>query len=214
MQAKEVIKTKAQIPICLTIRLGISCMKYSWTDQEGRKKMVQILPYHEYIPLSGPPWLPVAKSSSSKLRWIMEEGFLRAEDTCRAAWMVAVLRPSSRRALTFSPSWPSSETSSTSLLCERTSVEKVLCSAGVRRERFERTELMWRRVGWDSWVVDVLSFDSSDAKSDSDRVEMYDLIREMRVSRVRTALRRVVRLEITVYYESVSGSQKGNCALS
>jgi hypothetical protein len=93
-------------------------------------------------------------------------------------------------------------------------VEKVLCSAGVRRERFERTELMWRRVGWDSWVVDVLSFDSSDAKSDSDRVEIYDLIREMRVSRVRTALRRVVRLEITVYYESVSGSQKGNCALS
>jgi hypothetical protein len=77
-------------------------------------------------------------------------------------------------------------------------VEKVLCSAGVRRERFERTELTWRRIGWDNCVVDVLSFDLSDEKSDSDRVEMYDLMREMRVSRVRTALRRVVRLEITV----------------
>lgn len=75
----------------------------------------------------------------------------------------------------------------------------MLSSAGVRRERFERTELMWRRIEWDRLVVEVPSFDSSDPeKFDSDRVEMYDLMREMRVSRVRTALRRVVRLEITV----------------
>jgi hypothetical protein len=55
-------------------------------------------------------------------------------------------------ALTFSPSWPRSETRRTSLLCERTSMERGPCSCGERMERWERRELMLRRIGWESCV--------------------------------------------------------------
>lgn len=67
---------------------------------------------------------------------------------------IAAFRPSSRIPLTLWPSCPSRETRRTSFFWARISAEKALCSSGVRRDRLERSELMLRRVGWDSDAVE------------------------------------------------------------
>ena len=48
---------------------------------------------------------------------------------------------------------------------------KVLCSDGERMDRCERRELTLRMIGCDSLVADVLSFDRSELKSASERLE-------------------------------------------
>lgn len=53
---------------------------------------------------------------------------------------------------------------------------------------------MFRRMGWDRDAAEE-GFGSSVV---ADRLERYDLINEIRDSRVRIALRRVLRLAITV----------------
>lgn len=87
------------------------------------------------------------------------------------------------------------ETRRTSFFWARTSAEEALCSGGVRRESWEMRELMFRRIGWERDAAEE-SFGSSSVVAG--RLERYDLINEIRDSRVRIALRRVLRLAITV----------------
>ena len=89
------------------------------------------------------------------------------------------------------------------MLWARISEVKALCSVGVRRERWARRELMFRRMGCESVACLVLSVVVA-APSVVEMLARQDLINEMRDSRVRMALRRVLRLAITVVDPLVS----------